>query len=251
MKDSQSWYVLGNAHMTNFFVNHDINVGELQSALKAYAQTEKNLKEPNPDLYYNRATIYEYLERYNEAVQDFTLAHQVDPNLGADQKCNNIIGFVSRSYNSIVNKGKLKSNRLTSMVGSIPRTIPNMDSQYKICDISELNSDENPGMMVSAKVVNNLYKDSDVPMCFLLVDYKHNFCVTSIYHMSKSVTDKIKPGSDVLIKNPHLVLIQLQFKGYQYNYQCLKVTDISNILVDGQSLNEDSAFSEVISKTFS
>ena len=115
--------------MTNFFVNHDINVGELQSALKAYAQTEKNLKEPNPDLYYNRATIYEYLERYNEAVQDFTLAHQVDPNLGADQKCNNIIGFVSRSYNSIVNKGKLKSNRLTSMVGSIPRTIPNMDSQ--------------------------------------------------------------------------------------------------------------------------
>jgi hypothetical protein len=64
MKDSQSWYVLGNAHLTNFFVNDDINVGELQAALKAYAQTEKNIKEPNPDLYYNRATIYEYLERY-------------------------------------------------------------------------------------------------------------------------------------------------------------------------------------------
>lgn len=73
-------------------------------------------------------------------------------------------------------------------------------------------------MMISAKVVNNIYKESDVPTCFLLVDYKHNFCVTSIYHMSKSVTDKIRSGGDVLIKNPHLVLVQLQFKGYQYNY---------------------------------
>ena len=29
MKDSQSWYVLGNAHLTNFFVNDNINVLEL------------------------------------------------------------------------------------------------------------------------------------------------------------------------------------------------------------------------------
>ncbi len=35
MGDSHSWYVLGNAHLTNFFVNND-NVGELTNALKAY-----------------------------------------------------------------------------------------------------------------------------------------------------------------------------------------------------------------------
>lgn len=105
--------------------------------------------------------------------------------------------------------------------------------------------------MISAKVVNNIYKESDVPTCFLLVDYKHNFCVTSIYHMSQTVTDKIRSGGDVLIKNPHLVLVQLQYKGYQYNYQCLKVTDISNILVNGQTLIDESASSEVIQKTFS
>jgi len=29
------------------------------------------MKEPNPDLFFNRATILEYLERYNEAVQDY------------------------------------------------------------------------------------------------------------------------------------------------------------------------------------
>lgn len=87
--------------------------------------------------------------------------------------------------------------------------------------------------MISAKIVNNLEKGSDVPVCFLLVDYKHNFCVASIYHIGKAVTNKIRSGSEVFIKNPHLVLIQLNFKGYHYNYQCLKVTDISNILVNG------------------
>jgi tetratricopeptide (TPR) repeat protein len=66
--------VLGNAHMTNFFVN-DEHVQELEQALKAYLQTERLLKEPNPDLFYNRATIYEYLERYGEAVKDYNLAH--------------------------------------------------------------------------------------------------------------------------------------------------------------------------------
>jgi tetratricopeptide (TPR) repeat protein len=66
--------VLGNAHLTNFFVNNE-NISELDLALKAYAQTERNLKEPNPDLFFNRATVYEYLERYAEAVKDYNLAH--------------------------------------------------------------------------------------------------------------------------------------------------------------------------------
>jgi len=74
MKDSQSWYVLGNAHLTNFFSN-DENIDQLNLALKAYTQTEKHMTEPNPDLYFNRATILEYLERYQEAGRDYMLAH--------------------------------------------------------------------------------------------------------------------------------------------------------------------------------
>lgn len=88
--------------------------------MKAYAQTEKTMKEPNPDLFFNRGTILEYLERYNEAVGDFQKAHVIDPNLQADQRSNNIIGFVSRAYNSISNKGRLKTNRLIDMVKTIP-----------------------------------------------------------------------------------------------------------------------------------
>ncbi len=48
-----SWYVLGNAHLTNFFTNNE-STKELDSALKAYSLSEKYSKDPNPDLYFNR-----------------------------------------------------------------------------------------------------------------------------------------------------------------------------------------------------
>lgn len=222
----------------------------MESALLAYAQSEKHMTEANPDLFYNRGTILQYLERYNEAVKDFAKASQIDPNLDGDKKCENIIGFVSRAYNAITNKGRLKTNRITEMVRSIPQTPVLGTDSFKIVDISQLQNGENPGVMVSSKVVNSLDKDTDVPLCYLMVDYKHNFCVLSVYHSSKAFVDVLRSGSEILIKNPHLVLIQLQFKGYQYNYQCLKVTDIASILVNGQSLEQKAAVSEVVSTNF-
>ena len=84
--------VLGNAHLTHFFTTQG-DVEELMKALKAYAQTEKHMTEPNPDLFFNRATIYEYLERYGEAIRDYNLAHQIDPNLQADVKAGKLVDF--------------------------------------------------------------------------------------------------------------------------------------------------------------
>jgi len=37
--------------------------------------SEKYMKEPNPDMFFNRATVLEYLERYSEATQNFQAAH--------------------------------------------------------------------------------------------------------------------------------------------------------------------------------
>ena len=89
------------------------------------------------------------------------------------------------------------------MVRSIPQSAPSgTDNSFKVVDISMLHQGDNAGLMVSAKVVNPLDKQSDVPMCFLLVDYKHNFCVASVYHTSKGLASKIRTGSEILIKNP-------------------------------------------------
>ena len=78
------------------------------------------MKEPNPDLYFNRGTVFEYLERYSEAAADFQRAHTIDPILGGDKKADSIIGFVSKAYNAISNKGRIKTKRLIDMVRYIP-----------------------------------------------------------------------------------------------------------------------------------
>ena len=97
---------------------------------------------------------------------------------------------------------------------------------------------ETPNAIISAKVVTDLPKEQDVPMCFLIVDFKYNFSVVSLYHTNKSlVVDAcIKSGDEILIKSPCYVFTSLEFKGRLYTYQTLKVTDISNILVNGQPL---------------
>lgn len=74
MKDGESWYVLGNAYMFNFFVNMTL-ITELQNALKAYNQAEINLKKKNPDLHYNRANVQLLINiaMINSNFEDFKL----------------------------------------------------------------------------------------------------------------------------------------------------------------------------------
>ena len=48
-------------------------------------------------------------------------------------------------------------------------------------------------------------------MCFLVVDFKYNFSVVSIYHTNKSLESSIKHGDEILIKNPNLIFTTLEF----------------------------------------
>lgn len=94
---------------------------------------------------------------------------------------------------------------------------------------------------MSAKIVSHLPKEQDVPMCFLIVDFKHNFSVVSLYHTNKSLATDLKHGDEILIKNPDVIFTSLEFKGKLYTYQTAKVTDISTVLVNGQALVSKSA----------
>lgn len=53
-------------------------------------------------------------------MRDYLKAHQIDPNLQADQRAQRIINFVVNAYTLINQKGKVKSNKLINMVKSVP-----------------------------------------------------------------------------------------------------------------------------------
>ena len=55
-------------------------------------------------------------------------------------------------------------------------------------------------------------------MCFLIVDYKFNFSVVSIYHTNKTLEESMKHGDEILIKNPNMIFTSLEYKGKLYTY---------------------------------
>jgi hypothetical protein len=116
--------------------------------------------------------------------------------------------------------------------------------------MGDLDQGENSGAIISLKVVTHLPKDNDVPISYLVVDHKYNFSVVSVYNANKELTDAIRFGDSILIKNPNVIFTKLEYKGKLYSYQSIKVTEINNILVNRHALTSKYASSELISDTF-
>jgi len=121
---------------------------------------------------------------------------------------------------------------------------------YNVVALNQLEVGENPNVIISAKIVNHLPKEQDVPMCFLIVDFKYNFSVISIYHTNKSLAENIKHGDEILIKNPQVIHTTLEYKGKLYSYQTVKVTDITNVLINSNPLIDKYSQVELITNTF-
>lgn len=124
IKDPMSWYILGNAHLTCYFLETD-RYEHLNYALKAYTQSEKNEDPnyPNPDLYYNRGTIWDYLEQYNQAILDYIKSDLIDPNLHAKEKGTKIIDFVIATSKLIEKWKASKNDKDIKLVKTVPSKI--------------------------------------------------------------------------------------------------------------------------------
>ncbi len=132
------------------------------------------MKEPNPDLFFNRATILEYLERYGEAVRDYNSAHAIDPSLNANAKAGAIIDYVVTTCNLVQSRSASKAKKNAELAKSIPTHIegelrfPMSEEQkevvtYAFAPIANLNNGVNSGAILPAKVVMQLNRPTEVP----------------------------------------------------------------------------------------
>jgi hypothetical protein len=81
------------------------------------------MTEPNPDLFFNRATILEYLERFNEAIKDYNAAHTIDPNLNGQGKAGAIINYVVQTCTLVQSRSASKAKKNIELAKSIPTSI--------------------------------------------------------------------------------------------------------------------------------
>jgi hypothetical protein len=153
--------IYGNAYFHNAFIS-STQYEDLNFALNSYNQAEKYLQNKNPDLYYNRAIVQSYLENYNEAFSDFNIAH-IDESLKADSLANNILVFVLEMCKLIKNKCTIKPKKLLQILNTIPTNI-NPGIGFTLCSIDTIAIGENKSKVLSAKSVQAVTKNFEVPL---------------------------------------------------------------------------------------
>uniref|UniRef100_J3L8M5 Tetratricopeptide repeat protein 5 OB fold domain-containing protein n=2 Tax=Oryza brachyantha TaxID=4533 RepID=J3L8M5_ORYBR len=161
IKDGNSWYNLGNAYLTSFFVGGSWDHMKLHHSVKAYQNAEKDeATKTNPDLYYNCATADKYLENYERALRGFEAAALKDPGLGADTELQKITSLLDKLDSAM--KGQLRSKRLASSVSSLSEV--NIKLSHRKATIGILSEGLNKAVAVVSKVILFIRHDNVAPM---------------------------------------------------------------------------------------
>ncbi|XP_039123108.1 tetratricopeptide repeat protein 5-like isoform X3 [Dioscorea cayenensis subsp. rotundata] len=229
IKDGNSWYNLGNACLTSFFVTGAWDHSKLHQSLKAYQNAEKDeLMASSPDLFFNSATANKYLENYDRALRGFEAASLKDPGLKADEEVQKIINLLEKLESSI--KGHFKAKRLASLASSLGDI--NLRSSHRKVSINALAEGLNKAVAVVAKILLFIKHESIAPLYYLACDSDQTCFILSVYGLH---SDAVKEGDRVTLLEPCHRNIDFSWKEKQhYQFKSIRVDFIQQILVNGK-----------------
>ncbi|XP_048319167.2 uncharacterized protein LOC107429357 isoform X2 [Ziziphus jujuba] len=206
VKDGNSWYNLGNACLTSFFVTGAWDHSKLLQSLKAYQNAEKDDgMKSNPDLYFNCATVNKYLENYERALTGFEAAGLKDPGLKATEEVQKIVNLLDKLDNLL--RGHARSKRLASLASSLASV--NLSSSYRRATIDDLSDGLNKGAAVVGKVLFFIRHENVAPLYYLLCDSNEKCFALSVYGLRY---DAIKEGDQIILLEPFYRQIEFSWK---------------------------------------
>ncbi|KAM7484619.1 hypothetical protein LguiA_000628 [Lonicera macranthoides] len=214
VKDGNSWYNLGNACLTCFFVTGAWDHSKLLQSLKAYQNAEKDERMlSNPDLYFNCAT---------------------DPGLNATEEVQKMVNLLDKLDNLL--KGQTKAKRLASLASSL--TGVSLNPSYQRTTIDCLVEGLNKTVALVAKVVFFIRHENVAPLYYLVCDSNQLCFVLTVYEIRN---DAIKEGDQVTILEPNYRSIDFSWKEKHYRFKSIRVDFLEQVLVNGKSLSPDHA----------
>ncbi|RXH70244.1 hypothetical protein DVH24_007500 [Malus domestica] len=235
VKDGNSWYNLGNACLTSFFVTGAWDHSKLLQSLKAYQNAEKDERmQSNPDLYFNCATVNRYLENYERALSGFEAAALKDPGLNATEEVQKIVSLLDRLDNLL--RGHARSKRLLSLASS-PAGV-NLNSSYQRATVDILSEGLNKSVALVGKVLFFIKHDNVAPLYYLACDSNQICFVVSVYGIQY---DSIKEGDQLTILEPFHRRFKFSWKEKFYDFKSFRVDFIEQLLVNGKALTPHQA----------
>lgn len=230
VKDGNSWYNLGNACLTSFFVTGAWDHSKLLQSLKAYQNAEKDERmKSNPDLYFNCATVNKYLENYERALSGFEAAALKDPGLNAVEEVQKIVDLLNKLESLL--KGQARAKRHAALASS--RAADNLNPSYKRITIDILSEGLNKAVAIVGKVLLFVKHESVAPLYYLVCDSNQICYVLSVYGISN---DAIKEGDQLTLLEPYYRHVDLSWKGKCYQFKSIRVDFLEQVLVNGKAL---------------
>ncbi|GAB4828813.1 hypothetical protein Ancab_018474 [Ancistrocladus abbreviatus] len=230
VKDGNSWYNLGNACLTSFFVTGAWDHSKLLQSLKAYQNAEKdeNMKS-NPDLYFNCATVNKYLENYERALSGFEAAALKDPGLNASEEVQRMIDLLNKLDNLL--KGQTRAKRLAFHASSLAAVTVN--PSYKKTTVDLLVEGVNRTVAVVGKVVFFVKHENAAPLYYVVCDSNQTCFVLSVYGISVTA---IKEGDNITFLEPWYRKIDFSWRGKCYQFKSIRVDFLEQVQVNGKAL---------------
>lgn len=230
VKDGNSWYNLGNACLTSFFVTGSWDHSKLLQSLKAYQNAEKDERmKSNPDLYFNCATVNKYLENYERALSGFEASALKDPSLNATEEVQMMVNLLDKIENLL--KGHAKTKRVASLASSLAAV--KLSSSHKRATVDLLSEGLNKAVAVVGKVLFFVKHENVTPLYFLVCDSNQTCFVLSVYGMRN---DAIKEGDLLTLLEPYYRLVDFSWKGKCHQFKSIRVDFLEQVLVNGKTL---------------
>ncbi|XP_019161021.1 PREDICTED: tetratricopeptide repeat protein 5-like [Ipomoea nil] len=235
VKDGYSWYNLGNAYHTSFFVTGAWDHGKLLQSLKAYQNAERDERmKCSPDLYFNCATVNKYLENYERALTGFEAAALKDPGLNATEEVQKVV-YLLEKLDSLL-RGQNKSKRLASLTSSLNSI--NVNPSYRRATIDFLSEGLNKGVVLIGKVMFFVKHGTPTPLYYVLCDSAQACYVLSVYGVQN---EAIKEGDVVTLLQPYYHLVDFSWKGKHYGFKSVRADFSEQVLVNGKALSHQHA----------
>lgn len=231
VKDGNSWYNLGNACLTCFFVTGTWDHSKLLQSLKAYQNAEKDERMlSNPDLYFNCATVNKYLENYERALSGFEAAALKDPGLNATEEVKKMVNLLDK-LDSLL-RGHTKAKRLASLTSSL--TAITLNPPYIRTTIDHLSEGLNKTVALVAKVLFFIKHENVAPLYYLVCDSNQLCFVLSVYGLNN---DAITEGDQITLLEPYYRYVDFSWKGKCYQFKSIRVDFVEQVLVNGKAVS--------------
>ncbi|CAK7326685.1 unnamed protein product [Dovyalis caffra] len=215
VKDGNSWYNLGNACLTSFFVTGAWDHSKLLQSLKAYQNAEKDERmKSNPDLYFNCATANQYLENYERALGGFEAAASKDPSLNASEEVQKMVNLLDKLENLL--RGQARAKRLASLASSLATVNCKLPDSFVFllngplqATVDQLLEGLNRAVALVGKVLFFVKQENDIPLYYLVCDSNQICFVLSVYGMRN---DAIKEGDQLTLLEPYYHYVDFSWK---------------------------------------